>query len=172
MTASNLSIVIILQITRTKTNNDLKILTRSRHYPAYKLIAEGIEIESILILYRNVIQIYLWRRRARVLLCSSAAICLGNCLNRPLKGLFMYNYFQIRRSVWCLSALFEVVRQKSHLLQQLSQEKIEISIEGSAIITSENWRFLRGAAVEWRLPGYLQTSRDACPLPNLQNTKD
>ncbi|GBP87356.1 hypothetical protein EVAR_103485_1 [Eumeta japonica] len=36
---------------------------------------------------------------ARVLLCSSAAIYLGNCLNRPLKGLFMYNYFQIRRSI-------------------------------------------------------------------------
>lgn len=130
----------------------------------YTLIAESIEIESILILYRNVIQIYLWRRRARVLLYSSAAICLGNCLNRPLKGLFMYNYFQIRRSVWCLSALFEEVRQKSHLLQQLSREKIEISIRNNyrRKLTVPKRRIGRVAPA--RIPA---GSRDTRPLPNL-----
>lgn len=50
----------------------------------------------------------------------------------------MYNYFQIRTAFDAFPLFEVVVRQKSHLLQQLSEEKIEISIEGSAIITGEN----------------------------------
>lgn len=73
--------------------------------------------------------------------CAIILVCGNlprNCLNRPLKGLFMYNYFQIRTAFDAFPLFEVVVRQKSHLLQQLSEEKIEISIEGSAIITGEN----------------------------------
>lgn len=79
-----------------------------------------------------------------MLLCPSAAICLGNCLNRPLKGLFMYNYFQIRPfdtfplSLWWFD-------KKSSVATISFDKKIEISIEGSAVITAANLRFLRVA---------------------------